>query len=240
MDIDFIVLRDPRSSHTIPGDGEWQDGIIGEQSPGRYNNAAFFFKKRKPPFLWVLMEDFVERYDGDAWGNQGPMLFKRVFDARCKPSKQSGSAKKTGIETEKEKAVRQEQKWEGCPSIWRSEVFYPIHHRDIDTLFERLDLAREEKEEGKEREDAQEETLKGNNNGGEVSVGQSSSRRNVTWQEPESLTVHLWNKMSARKEKDYCLKRPLEYFKTTVARLRAQYCPRSFNGLQKDCLFLSD
>jgi len=96
MDTDFIVFQ---SLDDIP------DGM-GLYAQGKYNNAAFKFSRPRAPFLGACMEDFVEKYNGDLWGNQGPALFTRIQDAR--------ERKRDGEEHEM------------YPSAWAMESFYPV------------------------------------------------------------------------------------------------------------------
>jgi hypothetical protein len=101
MDTDFIVLRSP-------------DDIVNGmalENEYQYNNAAFKFNRPRAPFLRACMEDFVDKYNGDLWGNQGPNLFTRVQYA-CK-----------------EKEATEEP--ENCPSTWPKESFYPITHNEL-------------------------------------------------------------------------------------------------------------
>ncbi|KAE8604868.1 hypothetical protein XENTR_v10014866 [Xenopus tropicalis] len=37
-------------------------------------------------FAWTSLNDFVQNYNGDAWGNQGPTLFTRVLKQSCELS----------------------------------------------------------------------------------------------------------------------------------------------------------
>lgn len=103
MDSNFIVRRSP---------DDIVDGM-GLASETVYNNAAFKFKRPLAPFLDVCMHDFVDKYNGSMWGNQGPTLFMRVQYA-CKQKEATGEPA-------------------NCPSTWPKESFYPINqkHRSI-------------------------------------------------------------------------------------------------------------
>lgn len=68
-DVDFIFFGgDPAKMRR--GAGEEEKGII--------NNAMFKFDAREPVVKY-LMQEFVDGYNGDKWGHQGPRLFTRVF-----------------------------------------------------------------------------------------------------------------------------------------------------------------
>lgn len=101
LDSDFIVLRRP---------DDVVDGI-GCASETGYNNAAFKFKRPLAPFLDACMHDFVHKYNGSMWGNQGPILFTRVQYA-CKQREAAGEPT-------------------NCPSTWPRESFYPIHRTNV-------------------------------------------------------------------------------------------------------------
>lgn len=101
MDTDFIVLRSP---------DDIANGMALEDEK-RYNNAAFKFSRPHAPFLQACMEDFVDKYNGDLWGNQGPHLFTRVQYA-CKEKEATGEP-------------------ENCPSTWPKESFYPINQNEL-------------------------------------------------------------------------------------------------------------
>lgn len=101
MDTDFIVLRSP---------DDIANGMAREDKD-LYNNAAFKFSRPRAPFLRACMEDFVDKYNGDIWGNQGPQLFTRVHYA-CEQKRATGEL-------------------ESCPSIWPKESFCPIKYNDL-------------------------------------------------------------------------------------------------------------
>lgn len=75
------------------------------------------------------------------------------------------------------------------------------------------------------------------NNSSSTQPSSSSFGDSFTWHTEQTLAVHLWNKMTAEKEKDECVQHPLTYPRTTVGKLHAQHCPRSFAKLETDCWF---
>ncbi|XP_069830057.1 alpha-1,4-N-acetylglucosaminyltransferase-like [Dendropsophus ebraccatus] len=71
MDTDIISLR------PIP-----HENFLAAEYPRTSSNGAFGFSARHN-FTWKCMEDFVQNYDGEIWGNQGPFLFTRVIRKLC-------------------------------------------------------------------------------------------------------------------------------------------------------------
>ncbi|XP_054022439.1 alpha-1,4-N-acetylglucosaminyltransferase-like [Dryobates pubescens] len=71
MDTDVISLR------PIP-----PGSFLAAQKSRFSSNGIFGFPARHW-FLWACMEDFVLKYNGDIWGNQGPLLMTRVLKALC-------------------------------------------------------------------------------------------------------------------------------------------------------------
>lgn len=68
LDSDFILTTSLAS----------MDNSVALQDNKNLNNAFFKFK-RKSPILHNLMVDFVNNYNGDRWGHQGPGLFTRAI-----------------------------------------------------------------------------------------------------------------------------------------------------------------
>lgn len=98
MDADMIVIDDPTG---LP------DGVAME-SDRKFNNAVFKFHQPNHEIVSTLLDNLVENYDGDIWGQQGPLLFTRVL-RRCKKKKDTdlltcGAAK---------------------INIWEKDRFYP-------------------------------------------------------------------------------------------------------------------
>ncbi|XP_028918811.1 alpha-1,4-N-acetylglucosaminyltransferase [Ornithorhynchus anatinus] len=71
MDTDVISIRPIPSENFLAG-----------QSSRDSSNGVFGFV-RHHPFLWQCMENFVENYNGDVWGHQGPALMTRVLELWC-------------------------------------------------------------------------------------------------------------------------------------------------------------
>ncbi|XP_068135237.1 alpha-1,4-N-acetylglucosaminyltransferase-like [Hyperolius riggenbachi] len=71
MDSDVISLR------PIPN-----RNFLASEASGQCTNSVFGFPARHN-FPWIFMEDFVKKYNGNVWGNQGPILFTRVFATIC-------------------------------------------------------------------------------------------------------------------------------------------------------------
>ncbi|XP_057353996.1 alpha-1,4-N-acetylglucosaminyltransferase-like [Manis pentadactyla] len=72
MDTDVISIR------PIP-----EENFLAAQSSRYSSNGVFGFLPRHP-FLWECMENFVEHYNSDIWGNQGPNLMTRMLKLWCK------------------------------------------------------------------------------------------------------------------------------------------------------------
>lgn len=111
MDTDFIFFRnlDDVTSGFAPQSSE--------QGSEVYNNAAFQFRKGSP-FLRALMEDFVKQYNGHTWGQQGPLLFTRVYQRFCNGTTFSSM---------------------DCPRIWNAASVYNIHYSNVSLLFEQAE-----------------------------------------------------------------------------------------------------
>lgn len=72
MDTDVISIR------PIP-----EENFLAAQSSQYSSNGVFGFLPHHP-FLWECMENFVEHYNSDIWGNQGPSLMTRMLRLWCK------------------------------------------------------------------------------------------------------------------------------------------------------------
>ncbi|XP_009647059.1 lactosylceramide 4-alpha-galactosyltransferase isoform X2 [Egretta garzetta] len=72
LDTDFIVLRNLKNL----------TNALGIQSQDVLNGAFLSFKP-KHEFMELCMKDFVENYNGQIWGHQGPELLTRVFKKWC-------------------------------------------------------------------------------------------------------------------------------------------------------------
>ncbi|XP_032989031.1 alpha-1,4-N-acetylglucosaminyltransferase [Rhinolophus ferrumequinum] len=72
MDTDVISIR------PIP-----EENFLAAQSSQYSSNGVFGFLPRHS-FLWECMENFVEHYNSDIWGNQGPNLMTRMLRVWCK------------------------------------------------------------------------------------------------------------------------------------------------------------
>ncbi|XP_008047475.1 alpha-1,4-N-acetylglucosaminyltransferase [Carlito syrichta] len=72
MDTDVISIR------PIP-----EENFLAAQASQDSSNGVFGFLPRHP-FLWGCMENFVEHYNADIWGNQGPGLMTRMLRVWCK------------------------------------------------------------------------------------------------------------------------------------------------------------
>ncbi|XP_042314445.1 alpha-1,4-N-acetylglucosaminyltransferase [Sceloporus undulatus] len=71
MDTDVISIR------SIP-----VTNFLAAQSSQFSSNGILGFQQHHW-FLWDCMEDFVQNYNGDIWGNQGPFLITRVLKRLC-------------------------------------------------------------------------------------------------------------------------------------------------------------
>uniref|UniRef100_A0A8D0HCU2 Alpha-1,4-N-acetylglucosaminyltransferase n=1 Tax=Sphenodon punctatus TaxID=8508 RepID=A0A8D0HCU2_SPHPU len=71
MDTDVISIR------PIPG-----ANFLAAQSSQFSSNGIFGFSHHHW-FIWSCMEDFVQHYNGDVWGNQGPYLMTRMLTGLC-------------------------------------------------------------------------------------------------------------------------------------------------------------
>ncbi|KAL4692057.1 hypothetical protein H8957_002999 [Semnopithecus entellus] len=72
MDTDVISIR------PIP-----EENFLAAQGSRFSSNGVFGFLPQHP-FLWECMENFVEHYNSDIWGNQGPDLMTRMLRVWCK------------------------------------------------------------------------------------------------------------------------------------------------------------
>ncbi|ELW48590.1 alpha-1,4-N-acetylglucosaminyltransferase [Tupaia chinensis] len=73
MDTDVISIR------PIP-----EENFLAAQASQYSSNGVFGFRARHP-FLWGCMENFVEHYNSDIWGQQGPALLTRMLKLWCRP-----------------------------------------------------------------------------------------------------------------------------------------------------------
>ncbi|XP_058660934.1 lactosylceramide 4-alpha-galactosyltransferase-like [Ammospiza caudacuta] len=72
LDTDFIVLK---NLHNLTNAlGIQGDSVL---------NGAFLSFEAKHKFMELCMQDFVQNYNGWAWGHQGPELLTRVFKKWC-------------------------------------------------------------------------------------------------------------------------------------------------------------
>ncbi|KAF5921894.1 alpha-1,4-N-acetylglucosaminyltransferase [Diceros bicornis minor] len=72
MDTDVISIR------PIP-----EENFLAAQASKFSSNGVFGFLAHHP-FLWGCMENFVEHYNSDIWGHQGPDLMTRMLRVWCK------------------------------------------------------------------------------------------------------------------------------------------------------------
>nr|XP_020724958.1 alpha-1,4-N-acetylglucosaminyltransferase isoform X2 [Odocoileus virginianus texanus] len=72
MDTDVISIR------PIP-----EDNFLAAQKSQFSSNGVFGFLPHHP-FLWECMENFVENYNPNIWGHQGPELMTRLLRVWCK------------------------------------------------------------------------------------------------------------------------------------------------------------
>ncbi|XP_011371517.1 alpha-1,4-N-acetylglucosaminyltransferase [Pteropus vampyrus] len=72
MDTDIISIR------PIP-----EENFLAAQASQDSSNGVFGFLPHHS-FLWECMENFVEHYNSDIWGNQGPILMTRMLRVWCK------------------------------------------------------------------------------------------------------------------------------------------------------------
>ena len=52
------------------------------QGRGTVNGAAILFRHPSHPYISLVMDDFVTNYDGNYWGQNGPLLMSRCL-SRC-------------------------------------------------------------------------------------------------------------------------------------------------------------
>ncbi|NXN09124.1 A4GCT acetylglucosaminyltransferase, partial [Indicator maculatus] len=71
MDTDVISIR------PIP-----QESFLAAQKSQFSSNGIFGFPAHHQ-FVWACMENFVLKYNGNIWGNQGPFLMTRMLKAIC-------------------------------------------------------------------------------------------------------------------------------------------------------------
>ncbi|XP_068919960.1 alpha-1,4-N-acetylglucosaminyltransferase [Petaurus breviceps papuanus] len=71
MDTDMISIR------PIP-----EDNFLAAQTSKFSSNGVFGFHHHHP-FIWDCMENFIEHYNGNIWGNQGPGLMTRMLKLSC-------------------------------------------------------------------------------------------------------------------------------------------------------------
>ncbi|XP_059329301.1 lactosylceramide 4-alpha-galactosyltransferase-like [Ammospiza nelsoni] len=106
LDTDFIVLK---NLHNLTNAlGIQGDSVL---------NGAFLSFEAKHKFMELCMQDFVQNYNGWAWGHQGPELLTRVFKKWC------------SIRTIKSMSCK------GVSAL-AQEVVYPIPWQDWEQLFE--------------------------------------------------------------------------------------------------------
>ncbi|KAM3673732.1 lactosylceramide 4-alpha-galactosyltransferase-like isoform 1-T2 [Ammospiza maritima maritima] len=105
LDTDFIVLK---NLHNLTN-------ALGIQDD-RELNGAFLSFEAKHKFMELCMQDFVQNYNGWAWGHQGPELLTRVFKKWC------------SIRTIKSMSCK------GVSAL-AQEVVYPIPWQDWKKLF---------------------------------------------------------------------------------------------------------
>ncbi|XP_077639239.1 lactosylceramide 4-alpha-galactosyltransferase-like [Lonchura striata] len=106
LDTDFIVLKNLENL----------TNALGIQDDYELNGAFLSFKA-KHKFMELCMQDFVQNYNGQVWGHQGPGLLTRVFKKWCS----LGTIKSMNC-----KGV----------SALAQEVVYPIPWQDWKKLFE--------------------------------------------------------------------------------------------------------
>uniref|UniRef100_H3B0R8 Alpha 1,4-glycosyltransferase domain-containing protein n=2 Tax=Latimeria chalumnae TaxID=7897 RepID=H3B0R8_LATCH len=71
LDSDVISMR------PIP-----EENFLAAQSSRYSSNGVLGFREHHP-FVWDSMKDFVENYDGNSWGHQGPELMTRMLNKLC-------------------------------------------------------------------------------------------------------------------------------------------------------------
>ncbi|XP_058660935.1 lactosylceramide 4-alpha-galactosyltransferase-like [Ammospiza caudacuta] len=105
LDTDFIVLKNLQNL----------TNALGIQDDHELNGAFLSFEA-KHKFMELCMQDFVQNYNGWAWGHQGPELLTRVFKKWC------------SIRTIKSMSCK------GVSAL-AQEVVYPIPWQDWKKLF---------------------------------------------------------------------------------------------------------
>ncbi|ORY49457.1 hypothetical protein BCR33DRAFT_763232 [Rhizoclosmatium globosum] len=57
---------------------------LAKQDWGMFNNA-FFSMNKTDAFVWQLMEEFAESFNGYKWGFNGPEMVMRAYNSNCHP-----------------------------------------------------------------------------------------------------------------------------------------------------------
>ncbi|KAJ3056784.1 Lactosylceramide 4-alpha-galactosyltransferase [Rhizophlyctis rosea] len=114
MDLDIININ------RLDGLGR----MLAKEDSGKINNAALQFPP-KDAFVWDLMEEFVRKFNGMIWANNGPVAVTRTFRATCPASSlllMQSPKNKNNTDPNAPDAPE-------CTNlkILPSSVFYPIH-----------------------------------------------------------------------------------------------------------------
>ncbi|XP_074067691.1 alpha-1,4-N-acetylglucosaminyltransferase [Macrotis lagotis] len=112
MDTDIISIR------PIP-----EDNFLAAQASKFSSNGVFGFHHHHP-FIWDCMENFIEHYNGNIWGNQGPELMTRMLRLSCNLT-----------DFQKIKDLK-------CPnlSFLHPQRFYPISYKEWTRYYEVWDV----------------------------------------------------------------------------------------------------
>uniref|UniRef100_H2ZUI7 Alpha 1,4-glycosyltransferase domain-containing protein n=1 Tax=Latimeria chalumnae TaxID=7897 RepID=H2ZUI7_LATCH len=95
------------------------------ESEHHINNAVFDFSLHHE-FMWECMQDFVENYNAEDWGQQGPHLFTRMLEKRCLHPSFTHLYKDGRC---------------GNISLFQPKRFYPIKYSDWELFYEAIDPA---------------------------------------------------------------------------------------------------
>ncbi|KAJ3327810.1 Alpha-1,4-N-acetylglucosaminyltransferase [Blyttiomyces sp. JEL0837] len=111
LDLDIISLN------PVSGIGR----SLAMQDKDFFNNAFFSFPKGDP-FMWLLMQEFVEGFRGYVWARNGPRMVTRTYEKQCRPKAPEAphsSCKNLGVAA--------------------AERFYPVQYFKREILFQAWD-----------------------------------------------------------------------------------------------------
>ncbi|KAL3902192.1 MAG: hypothetical protein SGCHY_000043 [Lobulomycetales sp.] len=116
LDMDIISVN-PLTWTTLDGKFVPMGRFIAREEPEQLNNAALRFPKNDP-MVWQLMQNFVDKFDGYKWANNGPFCITQVFKENCSQR----------ITMERQSSLANDF----CSNLDILSIsrFYPIHYRN--------------------------------------------------------------------------------------------------------------